>query len=1520
LKWLLLCCEAITGIIEPISLEAATTLLEKWNASLQYHQNLNVQEEYHLEIPSFSCTPSPDFIQIKDFLEKWIQMTSERCEGLQEIALQYQQCLQDAEFKYQESLQGLPTSSATSTSASATVSELYSHNSQKRVLFEQVLQLKSALHSLQESLKSDKRFSFNPIFRLPDDTSLQINSFLSVYNILSLIPNSIVLLFGEDKNHPHQSSYAGILPFEKLQKIMKVFGNSQQVSSFDSAAGNLLNDLKNFLENLHTAAMAWSLESKKLLPVATRAGIKRAAVQYTFQDLKKVLDDPITQYLEPPGYHELNDIFISVLECEKELLSILIPETSEGEGDADQEEEEKEEERDEGGQDQVDEEQQPFVSSIDLCRLNERWNTLRDRIQQLPIQLERFSFLIQWFSDLFEWFKAIPEQVFDLLQLPEMNSNQFNISNNSKKLNFIEKEKSKFLLELGNSFLTQSSNERLASFFQELKALFPISDSFSEAAGEGRVEEEVKEGRGERKKRKKVSEAEENLVQEEETLVKNENKLNLNNFFHFKKKVNPMIRFTLKIHEYLFKCYQETMKYETLAKGILEKISNTTNAENLDKNIDLLKKLIMRCDELFILPDGLLRINMKNLLKQLETSLWDGITLFNENKKEAATSSAAFASSAAPTLTVEDFADNAQWIPTLLNNTVGGKTPEELLTKSMSYFEDEEDEFIDEASMLPGAEDEEYEEEEYTQTSAKKRRRTKSNRRSESNESLGRLKGRKTSSSAVPEEEPAVQNCIIEDCEWPRMKNSSYCSENCAMKGSNHLFNALVSYKPVISHQLVTRVQDLDKSSKFETLTEAVSEGNLTSESIVNDYKMYGLRTTDIMLNSLSQSAIDFLFPTLTGVGTLLSASLRKQVRSELQNTILVSLSRLHIPCAFGSAVIIATDIEKSMAQNVSTEDAVRIYRKKYMLLSKALKDPYNDAKIQKILFNAMSVEEFLKLDSTEFDDDEKQQRRLESINAEKMKLVPAGKSLTELLEEKRRAAEEGVDAWRDGTSMDQSAVPKQAANASKLPQGSSIPLPTQPPATSPKKKLPEVKIDTKLKESETKTESPRPPAQAVSPRAQQSPKPSPKQVAPTITSLLQMGATNRPKVDSMPKQEKVQPPQPHKSESNGLDKALESPCLLGYTDVRVSTPLGPPSAHLPQAPNPEDGPLKVLLTNQNDTEFLIHITNYPVMRETVSLVCTGGIMDCTGQGVLISGIQNDKRYQVDALKKQLRNFKRYIPISILVLSLKEDRELTERKYRFICNMFSDPEKERIPSVEFHGISGDQEHIYNLHMVVPQLVHYFPQLHPIVQRSTSLLPNGFWMYGILEMDRDVQGPEPLVRCNQVDFPVENIRFLMGKVDKLVNTIESMPQPDVNLAIERVQQTVGNQFDFLNPGHKDFQFFINQVNQRLREKKLREWGHDNEKKRKHDQEKLGGREKQPRPIEQRNKSDPVRSSSHRERGSEIPPHPVISRRSSHDDHQASPREPQLHRSFSDDSPRDSRNGVNTDPAPRKSRFN
>jgi hypothetical protein len=1537
-------------------LEAATSLLERWNTSLESHEHLNVEQEYHLKIASFSCTPSPELIQVKEFLERWIQMTKERCEGLQEISLQYQHCLQDHQARYQQALHSLPDTDTDTReggskfSPSSCVAELYRHDSHKRIMFEQILQLKTALHGLQETLKSDKRLTFQPIFRLPEEISLPLNSFLSVFNILSLIPNSIVLLFAEEKgHHPHQSSYAGILPFDKLSKIMKVWGSSAASAGGGAEGdGNLLWDLKKFLENLHTAATAWSVESKKLLPVATRAGIKRAAVQYTFQDIKKVLDDPITQYLEPPGYHELNDIFISVLECERELLSILIPE-----GNQEEEEEEREGQGEgEGGE----EDQTQLVTSIDLCRLNERWNSLRDRIQQLPIQLERFSFLIKWFSDLFEWFKAIPEQVFDLLQLPEMTSNQFNIANNSKKLNFIDKEKSKFLLELGNSFLSQGEkNEGVTNFFRELNTLYaPLLGASSE--GGEKKEEQEKKGRSEKRKRKKVLEggdedaraagttgaAEDESSSKEISILSKEK-----NFFHFKKKVNPMIRFTLRIHEYLAMCYQETMKYETLARGILEKISNTTNAENLDKNIELLKKLVMRCDELFILPDGLLRINMKNLLKQLEASLWDGITLFNENKKEAASSSAAFASSSAAA--AEDYAESTQWIPTLLNNPMTvGSTSEELLSTAISYFEDEEDEFIDAASLLPGDEDDEYEEEEeYTQhANAKKKRRTnRSTRRSESNDSLGRLKGRKSSSSSgagarvttldEDDEVVVVQNCILDDCEWPRMKNSFYCSESCAVKGSSHLFNALVNYKPTLCHQVVTRIEELDKVSKLEHVLEAVGQGNLTSESLVNDYKMYGIRTTEIMLNSLSQHSIDYLFPSLPAIGTSLSASLRKQVRSELQNTILSSLSRLHIPCAFGNAVIIATDIEKSMAHNVTTEDAVRIYRKKYMLLSKALKDPFNDTKIQKILFHEMSIEEFLKLDSTEFDDDEKQQRRLESINAEKKKLVPAGKSLTELLEEKRRAAEEGVEAWRDGTAMDQSTVPKQAVttNTSKLPKGLPTQTPGPVPATAvPKKKLPEVKIDTKIKEPETKTESRQ---QQVSPRVQPSPKPSPKQIAPTITSLLQMGAatTNRPKVESVPKQDKS----PIKSQSNGFDTPVElQPSSIGsefygFTDVRVSTPLGPPSAHVPQLSNPEDGPLKVLLTNQNDSEFLIHITNYPVMRETVSLVCTGGIMDCTGQGVLISGIQNDKRYQVDALRKQLRNFKKHIPISILVLSVKEDRELTERKYRYICNMFSDPEKERIPSVEFHGISGDQEHIYNLHMVVPQLVHYFPQLNTIVQKSTSVLPNGFWLYGILEMDRDVQGPEPLVRCNQIDFPVENIRFLMGKVDKLVNTIESMPQPDVNLAIERVQQTVGNQFDFLNPGHKDFQFFINQVNQQLREKKLKEWGQDNEKKRKHDQEKLDRGKEKSKSIE-RNKSDPVRSSHHdnhkkehskqqrvetpRERG--VGP-PVISRRSSHDD-QPSPREPQLLRSWSDDSPKDSRNGGHNDSAPsRKSRF-
>lgn len=1348
--------------------------------------------------------PSPEIMQLKGFHEKWIQMTNDRREGFEEIVRQYQNLIQEFEERYLQMAHNSLTLSS--------IDEFSQNNPRLRYLFELAMELKQTLQPLQDQLKTDKRFLFTPVFRLPDEISNHINTFLTIYHIFSLLPNSIVLVFSEANEY--QSSYSCILSFDKLQKIIKVFASNQAI--FNS--WTILLDVKIFLESLYAKSQQWAQDSKKLMPIGTRAGIKKAAVLYTVKDLEKILEDPVTRYVEPPGYHELVEVSNNFQECERDILAILISQVNEDEECEDTQ----------------------FISYLDSCRLIERWNNLCDRIHQLPVQFDKYSTLLKWLSELFEWIRAVPEQVFDLLQIPDLNTNHFNVTNNSKKLNFIEKDRSNVLIDIGNSFLTQSNHETLSELFKDLHAIDTVPNETSP-------------------------------------------------FFHFTDNVNSIIRFTLKIHEYFCKCFDETLQYEVLAKGILQKISSTTTAENLDKNIEILKKLLARCDELFILPDGLLRINIKNLLRQLETSLWDGITLFNENNKKNELDTS-----------LEMLADTEQWIPSNLKKPQG--TSEELLTTATSYFEDEDEEYIDEA--LLGDDDDEF-----LPSPTKKRKRSKSNRNEPSSQ---KPSGKKSSISDFvdihdSDDEESLQNCIIDSCEWPRMSNSSYCSESCAIQGYAHLLDALLNYKPIACHQIISQGSD-DKNSKLEQVVQALDQGNTTPESLVHECKVFGVRTTDIMLHSLSQVSIDFLFPPLSAVSAALSNNLRKQVRTELQHAILSSLTRLKIPCAFGCAVIIATDIEKAMSLNVTSDDAVRSYRKKYLLLSKALKDPYNDTKIHKILLNEMSVDEFLKLDSTEFDDDEKQQRRLESINAEKKKLVPAGKSLTELLEEKRRAAEEGAEAWRDGTAMDQSTAIKPAPSA--LPSKLTTPLPT-PLSIPPKKPQKEIKVDPKPKEPEIKSES-----RTESPRSHPSPKPSPKQIAPPITSLLQMDTNKRPKV------EKIEP-QPV---SHILTQALElktptpasnSSTFEYFTDVRVSTPLGPASAHVPQLHNPEDGPLKVLLTNQNDSEFVIHITNYPVMRETVSLVCTGGICDSTGQGLIISGIQNDKRYQVDALRKQLRNFRKHIHISILVLSVKEDRELTEGKYRYICNMFADPQKERIPSVEIPGVN---EQTYNLHIVVPQLTHYFPQLNPIIQKSTAILPHGFWLYGILEMDRDAQGPESLVRCNQLDFPLENIKFLMGKVDKLVNTIESMPQPDVKLAIERVQQTVGDQFDFLNPGHKDFQFFINQVNQRLREKKLQEWSQDNDKKRKlegktdrstdrlrsdsrHD---VSEKSKHHRQDNGSSRSSHPRENAPSHSDSLIRDPPGISRRSSYEE-QPKHREPQLARSRSDEHTSDSRNG-------------
>jgi hypothetical protein len=1597
LKWLLLSCESLIGIIEPISLDSARQLLERWNTSLEINPT-ELSELYHLSPISLPSTlsPSPETLKIKDFLIKWIDMTTSRLKAFEEISLQYQQCLEEYDEKYQDKLLTVPSPSSAPASASAPPSSteqqqeeeeageeeetLYRSQPQKRVLFEFVIELKLSLHSLQNKLKTDKRFTLLPTFQLPEKISNQINLFLSVHQILSLIPNSIVLLFSdtstsdaaghahasgagaggdldersesdddeENENKFQNSSFAGILSFDKLQKIMKIFQTNPQgeeeEGTPDSACSSasslcvttLLSHMKIFFELLSQQSLQWSSEVKDILPlVSTRTSIKKAAASSTtVSDVKRLLSHPLTRYIEPPGYDELHDVWNSVIQCKKDLISLLFPNGRPGHHGQSSNED--------GGDGEESEGDNEKTTSLEAYRLNERWNHLHDRLDHLPIQIGGYTALATWFQEIFEWIKTLPVQVFDLVQIPpDQNTNTFNITNNSKKLNYVDKERGKCLLEAGLNFMTPShQTTELTRFFQEMKAL---SSSSSLAATPPPPPAAAALS------------------------------TDLHSFFQFDSKVNSLFRFLPRVVRYLSLSYQETLKYETLALSIINKITSTVKAENLDKQIDLLKKLIGKGDELLISPETTLRMSMKTLLRQLETSLWDGITLFNESKRggNGEVDGPPLLSSSSSLTTLED-----QWIPPLLkNNSMGGGsiTSEELLS-TISNFEEEDDEYLDDPLVngtsvgVASDEEEEYEDDDtYMTTRGRKRRRN-----SKGGQRIPTL-GRRSSSSDLYEHPPrqpvvVIQNCVMEDCEWPRMNNSSYCSESCAVKGCQNLFESLLSYKPIISQQLVgisrstgqeLEKQELTSSSsllfKMEQVVDALEKGHLTSETLVNDCKVFGSRTSDNLLNSsfLSQASIDYLFPSLAAVGMTLSASLRKQVRNELQNVILSSLSRLSIPCAFASAAIIATELEKEMSQQVhqtDDENTVKNYRKKYMILSKAFKDPYNDAKIRKILFNEMSVEELLKLDTSDFDDDQKQQRKLESLNAEKKKIVPAGKSLTELLEEKRRAAEEGAESWRDGTSMDQPTLVKTTTVANTLSNlagggaGASGDNSKTPLSSTKKSPRPEIKVDlnkTKellsMKADGGSTPTPTPSPQPLS-KSQESPRsPRPKQVAPTITSLLQMGGLNKRSLSSSSSVSSPLLPSPEPKQGITTSNTFQH-----LTDVRVSTPLGPPSAHVPQGPpHPDDSPLKVLLSNQNDSEFVIHITNYPVMRETVSLVCTGGVMDCTGQGIIMSGIQNDKRYQVEALRKQLRNFKKHIPISILVLSVKEERELTERKYRYLCDMFADPQKERIPSVEFHN---EQEQTFNLHLVVPQLVHHFPQLQPIVQKSLAVLPHGFWLYGILEMDREVQGPEALVRCNQVDFPVENIKFLMGKVEKLVGTIENMPSPDVNLAIERVQQTVGSQFDFMIPGHKDFQFFINQVNQRLRLKKLKEWGNggggngEHEKKRKHENGEGKGREKSLR-------ADPNRGGGTQETRNIPSPksqnpsqQPGLSRRSSHEEllspHSSTiastNREPQLSRSRSDDSPRNSSSGSSSSNGvsgvmdgfdkKRKSRFN
>ncbi len=53
-----------------------------------------------------------------------------------------------------------------------------------------------------------------------------------------------------------------------------------------------------FFETLLEAALTWSQEAKKMIPMGTRGGLKKAAIQFSITDMKKLLSEPVTRYLE----------------------------------------------------------------------------------------------------------------------------------------------------------------------------------------------------------------------------------------------------------------------------------------------------------------------------------------------------------------------------------------------------------------------------------------------------------------------------------------------------------------------------------------------------------------------------------------------------------------------------------------------------------------------------------------------------------------------------------------------------------------------------------------------------------------------------------------------------------------------------------------------------------------------------------------------------------------------------------------------------------------------------------------------------------------------------------------------------------------------------------------------------------------------------------------------------------------------------------------------------------------------
>lgn len=214
-----LCCEAIAGILEPITYESSILLLEKWKESLNLDFN-SLSQQYHVELTSKDIIPSTNILQVKMFLEKWIQMTIERKEGLEVISHAYTTTLEEFHNKYLEKIQNISretnntdNNNTTTTTTNNTTNNnnntnnnnendetnnnsdnsnitdirLYQNKEQKKILFEFVIELKLFLHSLSDKYKMDKRLTVAPVFVIPDNDKLQIASFSSIYHILSMV-------------------------------------------------------------------------------------------------------------------------------------------------------------------------------------------------------------------------------------------------------------------------------------------------------------------------------------------------------------------------------------------------------------------------------------------------------------------------------------------------------------------------------------------------------------------------------------------------------------------------------------------------------------------------------------------------------------------------------------------------------------------------------------------------------------------------------------------------------------------------------------------------------------------------------------------------------------------------------------------------------------------------------------------------------------------------------------------------------------------------------------------------------------------------------------------------------------------------------------------------------------------------------------------------------------------------------------------------------------------------------------